>query len=452
MNVTLAKSSDVMGVITVSVTEDDYAEKVSEKLKQIRKEANIPGFRKGTVPMGQIKKRFERSVKSDAINDVVYDNVIKYIRDNKLNILGEPLPVKVQEINVEDKDYTFEYEIGLAPQLNIEVDKNVTLPFYNIEVSDKLIDDEDAEISERFGKQEPGEVVDAKAVIKGSMQQLNEDGTVNTGDGAVQVVSTTLAPFVFADKAEAEKFLGKKVDDKVVFNPHKCCNGNPAELSSMLNIDKSIAGDIKNDFEFTISEIILVKPAEHNQEYYDMVVGRDKITTEEQYRDFLKEMITARLHNESVHLFQAMTHNHFVKQYDEMELPNEFLKKWLVLRNEELTSENIDKEYETMTPALKWQLISDAIGTKLDVKINENDVHDLAVSIVRNRFMSYGISNIDDATLENASKTLLENREQRQHIVEQVTNHKLFEAIANVVTLDNKTVSLDEFTEVARSL
>lgn len=448
MNITLNKTSDALALIKVDVQENDYAEKVKSELKKIAKSGNFPGFRKGHVPVDQVKKRYGKSVKSDVLNNEVFNKVIDYIREQKLHVLGEPLPVEVKEINLEDKDYTFEYEIGLAPELNVVVDKSVELPYYKIEVSDAMIDEQDKSFRERLGKQEPGEEADEKAVIKGAIMQLNADGSVNTNEGAIQVIAGIVAPFLFKDKEEAKKFLGKKVNDKVVFNPYKTCDGNPVELASMLNIDKEIAADVKDDFEMAISEIIVVKPAEHDQEFFDNIAGKDKVKTEDEYREFVKAMIENQLAGNSNSYFDYTAEKFFLDKYGDMELPVEFLKKWLVARNTELTAENIDKEFEEMLPSLKWQLIREAIGTKLDVKVNESDILDFAKMTARKQFSQYGITNMDEQTIEDTAKRILSNNDYRNQIVDQVSNAKLFFAIRHAVTLKEETVSLDKFKEI----
>ena len=448
MNVTLTKTSDVEGRINVEVTPADYAEKVTKELKRIQKNANVPGFRKGAVPMGQIKHRYEKAVKSDVLNQEVYDAVIKYIREEKLHVLGEPLPAEVKEINLEDQDYTFEYEVGLAPELNVEIDKEVEIPYYRIAVSEDMIKEQDENLKERLGAQVPGEVADERAVIKGSIQQLNADGSVNTNEGAIQVIAGIIAPFTFKSKEEANKFLGKKVNDKVVFNPYKSCDGNAVELSSMLNLDKEIAKDIKDDFEFAISEIIVVKPAEHDQEFYDNVAGKDKVHTEEEYHDFLKNMIARQLEGNSVSYFDLTAQKYYTEKYDNMQLPVEFLKKWLVARNEELTKENIDAEFEQMLPSLKWQLIREAIAEKLGVKVEEADLLNFAKSIAFNQFMQYGMTNMDEATIENAAKHILSDKNSRSRILENVSDQKLFTSLRNAITVKEEEVSLDKFKEI----
>lgn len=440
-----------MGLITVEVVESDYAQKVADEIKKIAKTANIPGFRKGHVPMGMVKKRYEKAVKSDVLNDEVFNAVIKYIREEKLHVLGEPLPVEVKEISIEDKDFTFNYEIGFAPELDIVVDKTVELPYYKIEVSDEMINEQDSSLRERYGKQVPGEEVSEKALVKGSLRQLNEDGTVNTNEGAVAVPNAIVAPYMFKGKTETDKFAGKKLNDTVVFNPYASCEGSAVELASMLNLDKDIAADIKSDFEMTITEIIVVKPADLDQEYFDAVAGKDKVHNEEEYREFIKNMIANQLEANARGYFDYEVQKYYTEKYGDMKLPVEFLKKWLVRRNEELTEENIDDEFTTMLPSLKWQLIRDAIATKLEVKIEEDDVKDYAKSLAFHQFMQYGITNIDDKTIEDTAKRILDDKNYRQQVVDSVSNHKLFFAVREAVNAKVEEVSLDKFKEMVGS-
>lgn len=288
MKITLEKIDDCNGKLIVNVEEADYTAKVDEELKKIGKTHTIPGFRKGHISVGQLRSRFGKQVKSDVLNHEVANAAMKYIVDNKINVIGQPLAADVKEINLDDKDYTFTYELGFSPEINVEVDKNVTLPYYQIEITDKMIEEQDKSLRERFGSQVPGEEVDEKAVIKGTIMELNPDGTVKESEDAVQVINGIVAPFYFKSKDEEAKFIGKKVNDKVVFNPYASCEGNAAELASMLNIDKDKAENYKGDFEMAISEIVVVKLAEHNQEFYDNVFGRDKVHNEEECRKVSK--------------------------------------------------------------------------------------------------------------------------------------------------------------------
>ncbi len=449
MNITLEKTGDVTAKIIVNVEAADYTEKVKKELKKIGDNHSLPGFRKGHVPMLQLRMRFGKSVKSDVINDMVYREVIKYLQDNKIDILGEPLPVDVQEINLEDKDYTFQYEVGLKPDLGIELNKDITLPYYTITVSEEMRNEQDKAMRERMGAQIPGEEVEEKALVKGTIMELNPDGTVKETEDAIQVINGIVAPSYFKSKEEAEKFMGKHVNDKVVFNPWNTCEGNPAELSSMLNIDKDKTADVKGDFEMAISEIIVLRPAEHNQEFFDNVFGKDKVHNEEEYNAELTDMIANSLRGNSEQLFAAQTHKFFVDKCKDVVLPEEFLKKWLIARNPELTKENIDAEFATMKDSLIWQLVKGYAAETLDVKVTEDDILAFAKSLAYQQFLQYGITNMDDETITAHAKRILANEDYRQRITDNVADAKIFNAIKETVTLDNKEVSLDEFKSIA---
>lgn len=448
MNVSIEKIDNVNGKITVSIEENDYKDKVTSELKRIGKTHTLPGFRKGHVTVDQLRRRFGKQVKSDVINQEVYEAVINYIRDNKLAILGEPLPVEVKEIDMNSVDYTFEYEIGLTPEINVDL-KKVSLPYYNIEVSKEMVDEQDANFRERFGNQVPGEEVDEKALVKGSIMELNEDGLVKDTEDAIQVVGGIIAPMYLKDKEEADKFIGKKLNDKVVFNPYKACEGDVTRLASMLNIDKEKAAEAKGDFEMSIAEIIVVKPAELNEEYYKNIFGPDKVKTEEEYFEAIKQMISAQISGNSEMLFHMQAEKQLVEEYGNFELPQEFLKKWLVRRNEGLTAENINEEFEKMIPSLKWQLIKERIAAVAEVKIEEADVQNHAKAIARQQFAQYGMTNVEDDMLADYAKRILEDKNSRSRIIEEAGDAKLFEAIKQTAKIEAKSVSVDEFKSIA---
>lgn len=450
MNVTFEKLNDVEGKIIVNVEESDYKAKVDAEIKKIGRTHAIPGFRKGHVPMGQLVRMFGKQVKSDVLNQEVYEAVVKYIQDNKLAILGEPLPVEVKEISIEQKDFTFAYEIGLAPELDITLGKDTTLDYYPIKASEDMEQQQDKMLRERFGRQEPGQEFEERALVKGVLMELNADGTVKTDDDAIQVTAGIVAPFLFKSKDEAAKFEGKKVGDKVVFNPSASCEGNVAELSSMLNIDKERAAEVKADFELAISEIIVNRLAEYGQEFYDDVFGKDKVTTEEDYHKNVVAMIAAQLAPNSENLFQYTTEKALVDKYGNFELPAEFLKKWLVARNEGLTAENIDAEYEKMIPSIKWQLIKERIAKQAEVKIEKEDLESYAKAIAAQQLAQYGMYNLGDDVLADYAKRILDDKNSRSHIIEQVGDRKLYDAIKNLATVDVKEVTLDEFKEIAQ--
>lgn len=450
MKITLEKIDECNGKLIVNVEETDYTAKVDEELKKIGKTHAIPGFRKGHISVGQLYARFGKQVKSDVLNHEVANAAMKYIVDNKINILGQPLAMDVKEINLDDKDYTFSYELGFAPEINIEVDKNVTLPYYQIEVTDKMLEDQDKSLRERFGAQVSGDEVEGKAVVKGTIMELNADGSVKETEDAVQVVNGIVAPFYFKSKDEKSKFMGKKVNDKVVFNPYVSCEGNAAEMASMLNIDKEKAEDYKGDFEMAISEIVVVRLAEHDQEFFDNVFGRDKVHNEEEYGEALKSMIAGSFSGNADYYFNVETRKYFVDKYGaDIRLPEEFLKRWLKYTNPEADADtDWDKEFEAMVPQIKWQLISGNIAEKLGVKVEDEDVLARAKAIAYQQFTQYGIYNMDEQTLTATAKRILSDEKYRRRITEEVSELKLYAMIRDAVNIDIKTVSMDDFVKM----
>ncbi len=453
MNLTTNNTDAVSMRLTVSVEENDYKAKVTDELKKIGRTHQIPGFRKGHISIADLQRRFGRQVTSDVINQVVFDAVMKYIEDNKLNVLGQPMPVEVKEIDLKNqKDFTFEYDIALAPALDINVDKSVKMPYYNIEVSDEMINEQDASMRKRFGSQVPGDEFEADALVKGAIMELNEDGSIKEADDAIQAVSGIVAPMYFADKAEAAKFEGKKVGDKVVFNPRRAAGDNAAELASMLNIDKDRAANVQGDFEMAIAEIIVVRPAELGEEYYKNVFGQDKVKTEEEYRQAVKDMIAAELSGNSEMVFRFNARKDLMAKYGEMQLPDAILKSWLISRNEELNAENIDAEYDKMKDDLKWQLIKEEVAKNLQIKIEDADLLAFAKDLAARQFAQYGMTNMDDETITRYAKNILEDKNYRGRLIEQVGDVKLFSAIKDAVTLEENTVSLDKFKEIANNI
>lgn len=448
MQVTLEKNNDLDAVIKVQVVEADYAEKVDKDLRELGRTRQIPGFRKGHVSIEHLRRLFGRDVKAHVLNDEVFKAVLDYLRDNKIDILGEPLPKAVEEINLTQKDYTFEYEVGIAPKLDIEVNKEIKVPYDIIEVDSKMLEEQDKALRARFGSQEPGEEADATALVKGAIMQLDADGNVMTSEDAIQVIAGIVSPQHFASKEEADKFLGKKVGDKVVFNPAKAEGDNKVALASMLNVDKEKVEGLTSDFEMAISEIIVLKPAEHNEEFFKAVFNQDDIKTEEQYNDALKALIARELAPNSDYKFNHDVQKALVEKFGNFELPGEFLKKWLQARNSEITAEDAAKEYDTMLPSIKWELIKGEIARKQDIKVDNDDLLNFAKGVAARQFAQYGMMNMSDDVIADYAKRMLEDQKFARQIHEQASDMKLFNALRALVDVEEKTVTLDEFKKL----
>ena len=329
----------------------------------------LPGFRKGHVPFGELKRRFGKQMTSDVINDTVYRAVVDYITENNLPVMGHPVPVEVKEA-FEDGDQEFKYDLALIPQLDIKPGSDDHYPYYEIEVTEEMIDEQDKNLRKRFGKQEPGQEMTEDGVVKGTLMQLAEDGTVNQNEGAIQVTDGIVFPLYFKDKEEAAKFNGKKPGDKVVFNPNKAAGGDAGELASMLHVDKAIASDITSDFEMTISEIIVSVPAELGEEYYKMVFGEDKVHNEEEYRAAIKEMIAGELSQNSHILFRNQFDKAMMEKYGEsMTLPAETIKKLFFA-----DAENADEAFKAQENGIKHEIIENNLLKALEIKVEEDEV------------------------------------------------------------------------------
>lgn len=443
MNVTLEKIDETSGRLVVDVVEADYQQKVADELKKIGKTHVIPGFRKGAVPKSILQRRFGKEVASDVINREVYEAVFNYLKDNKVDILGEPIPTDVKELDLDNqKDYSFAYEIGFAPAIAVKLDKEEHLPYYRIEVTDEMVAEQDRAISARFGSQEVLEAYADRALVKGTLKEAGKE------EGAIEVENAIVGPWTFKNKDQEAKFEGVKAGDVVTFNPYEATEGNVAELSALLNIDREVAAEQKSDFTMTISEITGVKPAEHNEEFFKQAFGAD-CTDEEKYTEAIKNMIASQLLPNSAALFERMTRETLLERFGNFELPATFLKKWLVRRNENLNEENVDAEYEQAVPQIKWELISGQVERQLEVKVEEADLLQYATHLAARQFAQYGMTNIDQEMLENYAKNILADKNSRGYIVNAVSNAKLFEAIGQAVTIDDHTVSLDEFKTVA---
>lgn len=449
MKVDYAKIDEVNGEITVTLEEKDYADKVKKQLKEIGKNHAEPGFRPGHVPAGLIQKKYGAAVKYDIINKEVGNAVFDYIKENKLHVLGNPVPQQNEEFSIDAADFTLKFKVGIAPEFDTHVNKDLHVPYYTIKVSDEMIDNQDQQFSRRFGKQEPGETVDATALVKGVLTELDENGQPK--ENGVVVENGIVSPQYFKSDEQRELFMGKKVGDVVKFNPAATCDANATEMASMLNIDKSDVDAHKGDFNMEIKEIIVLKPAEHNQEFFDMVFGADKVHNEEEYRSALKDMISAGLRNDSNYRFTIDARNAIAVAIGELQLPDEVLKDFLKSQNEALNNENIDEEYTRLRPELEWELEKEAIASQLDIKVDEEDLKNTARMMAQSQFAQYGMANVPAETLDRYASDILKDEKARNQVYNQTVDMKLYNGIRASVTVDEKEVDVEEFNDLFRN-
>ncbi len=451
MDVTLKKTGELEGRLVVKIEEADYAARVKKELKEIGQNRQIPGFRKGHVDMAQLQKRFGKQVKAGVLNDVASDAALKYIEDNKIAILGQPIPAEENEMNLDEKDFTFVYEIGMMPELNMVFDQNVELDYYNIAVSDEMVAEQDKNIRMQAGDRVTTDTYGDRALVKGTIMQLAEDGQVKA-DG-IQVTDGIVAPFLFKSKEEAAKFEGTKAGDKVVFDAFATCDGNEAEIASMLHIDRDRVEEARGNFEMTITEYVVNKPAELGQEFYDKVFGADAVHNEEEYFARVRDMIAQSLQPNSRSLFVRMTEDYLMETYGaNMQLPEGFLRKFMVRVNPEIKAESVDEELKMAIPGMKWEIIEGQAGRVMGVKVEEDDVKAIARSIAMEQLIQYGMGQMAEQMADYYAENLLKDKDQRRRLVDQAYTSKLMNAIHNAVKLNEKTVSLDEFRALVDTL
>ena len=446
MKLDFVKIDDVNGEITVTLEEKDYADKVKKQLKEISKSHAEPGFRPGHVPAGLIQKKYGTAVKYDTINKEVGDAVFNYIKENKLHVLGNPVPMQYDTFDISAADFTLKFKVGLAPEFDTHLNKDLHIPYYSIKVSDDMIDRQDEQFSRRFGKQVPGDTVDATALVKGVITELDENGNVK--EGGVVVENGIVSPQYFRSEEQKDLFMGKKVGDVVKFNPAATCDANATEMASMLNIEKGDVDAHKGDFNMEIKEIIVLQPAEHNQEFFDMVFGADKVHSEEEYKAALKDMIAAQLQNDSNYRFTIDARKALSDAIGDLTLPDEILKDFLKSQNEALNNENIDEEYTRLRPELEWELEREAIASQLDIKVEEEDLKNTARMVARSQFAQYGMSNVPDDTLDRYAADILKDEKARNQIYNQTVDMKLYNGIRASVTIDEKEVDVEEFNKL----
>lgn len=443
MNVSHSNIDNLNAIISIELEKPDYEEKVNKSLRTYGNRANIPGFRKGHVPFSMLVKMFGKAVKAEEINRLVSESLYNYIRDNKLDILGEPVTAEDQTIDLENgENFTFRFDIALAPQIALTVDKNISIPYYKIAVTDEMVSKQDESFRARQGKQITVDALsDESDLVKGAMVEL-ENGVAK--EGGIVVEATIISP-KYLKGDEKAKFATVKVGDKIVFNPDAACESSVAELSSMLNIEREKAADVKSDFELTVSEIMHLQPAEHDQEFYDAVFGKDAVKNEEEYTAKVREMIAAQLAPESDYRFGIDARKVLEEKAGAVELPVAFLKRWLIATNEKYTAENIDEEFVKMEADLKWHLVKEHIARAFEVKVDDEDLKALALSVTRQQFAQYGMGNLPDEVISNYSQEMLKNKDSRNQLIDRATEAKIQNAIKNAVTLEEKEISAEEF-------
>lgn len=453
MNISFENSDKVNGLLTITVEEADFNASVEKTLKDYRKKANIPGFRPGQAPMGLIKRQFGASVRYDAVNKFVGEQLYKYIQDNNIQMLGEPLPSAKQETPADIEKpapYTFVFDIAVAPEINVTLDGRNKIDYYTIKADDKLINEQIEMYQSRAGKYEKGEEYNPELndMLKGDLRELDAEG--NTKEGGITVEGAVLMPSYIKVDEQKNLFNNAKPGDIITFNPRKAYPEGEAELSALLKVDREVAKDIESNFSYQITEIQRFVKAELNQELFDQVFGEGTVKSEDEFRAKIAEGLQPQLEANSDYKFMLDVRTYCENKVGELTWPDELLKRIMLLNNKDKGEDFVEKNYADSIKQLEWHLIKEQLVKANDIKIEDADVKAAAMEMARMQFAQYGMTNVPDEYVENYANELLKKREAVDNFVERAIDVKLAAAIKNTVSLNNKEVTLDEFNEMMK--
>lgn len=446
MNISLQNVDSVSAVLTVQIEKADYQEKVEKALKTLRQKVNMPGFRKGMVPAGLIKKQYGVSVLAEEIDKLLQEKVFEYIRENKVNMLGTPLP-KENQVNFEtEENFEFSFDIALAPEFNVELSANDSVDYYDINVTDEMVDQQVKMYTQRTAKYEKVEDYQDNDMLKGLLAELDENG--NTKEGGVQVEGAVMMPVYMKNDEQKAIFNGAKTNTVLVFNPFVAFDNNEAELASLLKLKKEEVADHKGNFSFQIEEITRMIPGELTQELFDQVLGEGKAHNEEEFRAQIKETIAKQFEADSDYKFLIDVRTYLTNKIGKLEFPDALLKRIMLDNNKEKGEEFVAENYEKSLEELTWHLIKEKLVAANDIKVEQGDLTNMAKEATRAQFAQYGMINVPEELLENYSKEMLKKQESVEALLNRVVESKLSETLKGQVTLNHKAVSAEEFNQM----
>ena len=451
MNVSMQNVDKVSALLTVNIEKADYQEKVEKLLKKYRQQVNMPGFRKGMVPMSLIKKQFGKSAMAEEVDKLMQEAVNNYIRENKVNMLGMPLPndEKMQTIDFDTQEnFEFVFDIALAPEFKAEVSEQDAIDFYTIAVSDEMVNSQVDMYAQRAAKYEKVEEYADRDMVKGLLAELDENGS--TKEGGIQVEGAVMMPSYMKNDEQKAIFATAKVNDVLVFNPNAAFDGNEAELSSLLKIKREEVAEMKSNFSFQVEEITRAVPAALTQELFDQVFGEGAVSSEEEFRGKIKEGIAAQFLADSNYKFLLDARTYLMNKVGKLEFPDALLKKIMLMNNEDKGESFVEENYEKSLEELTWHLIKEQLVEAFEIKVEQADVLEMAKENTRMQFAQYGMMSIPEEMLENYAKEMLKKKENVEGLVNRAVETKLAAALKAKVSLNNKEVSMEEFNNLLK--
>lgn len=446
MNITRENIDDLNAVLNIQVEKTDYEDKVEKILRDYRKKANIKGFRPGMVPIGLIRKMYGTAAKIEEVNKTISESIQKYLSDEKLEILGDPLPKTNEEENIDfetQDEFKFSFELGLAPVVDLKINKKNKVNLYEISVDEKMINDHKENYTRRFGDFKNVDKVGEKDTVNGKIEALDIEGNPVAGEG---IEDTSLAVDIIKDEEIKKTFIEKNTGDTVDFNIRKAFPDDN-EIAGLLRIDKEKIENISETYRMTIKEISRFYPAEIGQDLFDKIYGENTVKTEEEFNKKIEEEIAASLKGESNYKLMQDIRNMVIEKTD-IPLPEDFLKKWLLKVNENTTSEQIEKEFDSFKKDLKWQLIKNKVAKDNEIKITEEELTKEAENITRYQFQQYGIYYATDEQISNYARETLKRENDAKRIADNILDNKVIDALKEIINIQPKSVTAEEFNKL----
>ena len=447
MKITQGKAKNMMTTIKIEVTESDYSEKVTDILKRYRKDAVVPGFRKGKTPMSIIEKQYKTSVVVDEVNKLLQDSLYKHITENKVKVLGSPMPLSDNEIDWNNNsDFIFEYEVGLAPEFDVKISKKDKLDFYKIEADKKLVDNYCNDIAKRYGKMSNPSKSIAGDLVYCLIQQLDSNGNIDSSGISNEA---TVSIDTIKEKKYQKMFIGVEPDVKFNLNVKKVFS-NKSDLSAMLKISQGELENLSNDlFEFTIIRINRLAPAVFDNELFNKVYPDGKIKNLKEFKNKIKEEAEKSFEVESDRMLKNDVVLYLVDKI-KFDLPDEFLMKWLVKSSEKpLTIDQVKQDYPQYSKSLKWQLIENKILEEHKLKVDNDDLINFTKEIVKKQMQQYGQAVSEDKQIADIAENILKNEDERKRISNQLFDEKTLVIYKELFKLNQKSISYDDFVKLA---
>lgn len=447
MNITKTQNDDLNAVIKIQLSKEDYANRVENVLKDYQKKVVIDGFRKGKTPMGIVKKIYGKAILVEEINKVLGDALNNYIKENDLHILGEPLPSETEQkdLNLEDENFEFAYDIALSPEVNVKLSKREKVPYYVIKADDEMIGKQIESICKNSGEMIPVEEVEGSEYLKGELIELDETGKAK--ENGVRNEEASFSLMYMKDEEAAAAFKGAKKGQEVKFNAVNAFP-NKTDFANMLGVSKEVAEKVNPEFCFIISEIKRYIDAEVNQELFDKVYGKDVIKSVEEFRDRVKTDIENQLKGHSDYRFTIDAREKVLKKNEEVALPEAFLKRWILAVNKDMKAEDVEKDFEGYRDEFKWQVLKSAIIREFGLKIEEEDLKAVAREVAAAQLQQYGLYGLSDEQLDGFAVKLLQDEKQRQHLYERAVDNKVFAAIKENVKTEEEEISMADFEKL----